>query len=438
MAIPALSSKAGISSQPTGFYYYLAENSHVLALFNAIRIVKMARSSSHKETHLMEKLRTACLLIGLAFTGTVAATPVVQSEEDKSIRDAVQAFMRQYDVPGVAIAITQNGKQTFYNFGVASRETKQQVNSDTLFEVGSISKTFTATLTAYAVANGQLSLADHPSKYFPEFSGTEFDKAKLLNLGTHTAGGFPLQVPDEIRNTDQLMAYFKAWKPQYPAGTQRTYANPSIGMLGVITAKAMQEPFDTAMEKQLFPMLGLPGTYINVPADRMSRYAQGYNSKNAPVRVNPGVLADEAYGVKSNAKDLLRFIEVNLGNVKVEGKLQQAIANTHIGYFKLGGMTQDLVWEQYSYPVDLDTLLEGNSSKVAHQNNPVTRLDPPLAAQQDVLINKTGATNGFGAYVAFIPARKIGIVILTNRSHPTDARVRLAYAVLALLDRSKL
>ena len=385
----------------------------------------------------MERVRTIGLLVSLAFMGPVAAATSAQSHEDTSIRNAVQAFMRQYDVPGVVVGLTVNGKQQFYDFGVASRDMKQQVNRDTLFEVGSISKTFTATLTAYAEVNGQLSLTDHPGKYFPELAGTAFDKATLLDLGTHTAGGFPLQLPADIQGAAQLMAYFKAWKPQYPAGTQRTYANPSVGMLGIITARAMQVPFDVAMEKQLFPKLGLSSTYIHVPADQMSRYAQGYTSKNAPVRVNPGVLADEAHGVKTSARDLLHFVEVSLDEVKVEPKLQQAIANTHIGYFTLGGMTQDLIWEQYSYPVNRDALLEGNSSKVALQNQPVTRLVPPLVPQQDVLINKTGATNGFGAYVAFIPARKIGIVILTNRNHPTDARVLLAHAILSVLDESK-
>ena len=103
------------------------------------------------------------------------------------------------------------------------------------------------------------------------------------------------------------------------------------------------------------------------------------------------------------------------------------------GYYQLGAITQDLIWEQYRYPVSVDDLVHGNSAKVSFETLPVQALQPPLAPQQAVWINKTGATNGFGAYVAFVPSRKLGIVILANRNYPNEARVRLALRVLKAL-----
>jgi CubicO group peptidase (beta-lactamase class C family) len=97
-------------------------------------------------------------------------------------------------------------------------------------------------------------------------------------------------------------------------------------------------------------------------------------------------------------------------------------------------MTQDLVWEQYDYPVKLKDLLAGNSAK-ALEANPVARREPPLPPQDDVLIDKTGSTNGFGAYVAFVPANKIGIVLLANKDYPIAARVTAAYEILTRLER---
>src|SRR3546814_9285079 len=113
--------------------------------------------------------------------------------------------MREYSVPGMAISVTDHGQQKFYNFGIASKATRKPVTSDTLFEIGSVSKTFTATLAAYAQALGQLSLDDSPARYLPELRGSSLEKVSLVHLGTHTAGGFPLQVPDSITNQRQLV-----------------------------------------------------------------------------------------------------------------------------------------------------------------------------------------------------------------------------------------
>jgi beta-lactamase class C len=62
-------------------------------------------------------------------------------------------------------------------------------------------------------------------------------------------------------------------------------------------------------------------------------------------------------------------------------------------------MTQDLIGEQYHDPVMLQDLLAGNSSEVSLKANPAVKLDPPLPPQEDVLINKTGSTNGFSTSV---------------------------------------
>jgi beta-lactamase class C len=384
-----------------------------------------------------KKIRMLKVLASLSFLLTIsnhAAGAIDQTALKDTIDNTVQPLMQKYGIPGMAIAVTINGQNYFYNYGVASKETRKPVTDKTLFEIGSFSKTFTATLASYAQVNGNLSLSDSASKYLPSLRGSSFDSITLLNLGTHTSGGLPLQVPDNIDNTDQLMAYFKHWQPDHAAGTYRKYSNMSIGMLGMIAAQSMQMTFADAVEKKLFPALGMTHSYINVPTDQMTDYAQGYTTKDAPVRVNPGVLASEAYGVKSGSADLIRFIEANMQARKLDPKLQRAITDTHTGYFKTGEFTQDLIWEQYPYPVALKRLLAGNDPTVIYEEATATQLSPPLQPQADVLINKTGSTNGFATYAAFIPAKKIGIVILANKSYPIDQRVTAAYQILTRLD----
>jgi beta-lactamase class C len=202
----------------------------------------------------------------------------------------------------------------------------------------------------------------------------------------------------------------------------------------MIAAKSMNADFVTLMDGKLFPELGMKNTYLDVPKTQTVNYAQGYTTTGTPVRMTPGVLASEAYGIRTSVGDLLRFVEANMRMLDLDGKLQRAITATHIGYYRIGAMTQDLIWEQYQYPVKLQDLLDGNSAKISLEANPAIAIDPPLQSRYDVLINKTGSTNGFAAYVAFAPERKIGVVILANKSYPIDERVTAAYEILTRLD----
>ncbi|MBB2686632.1 UNVERIFIED_ORG: beta-lactamase class C [Rhizobium etli] len=351
----------------------------------------------------------------------------------RAIADAaIKPIMEKYAIPGVAVGITVDGQDLVFTYGVESKETDRPVAPTTLFELGSISKTFTATLASYAEATGDLSLSDPVAKHLPAMQGRPFGDIALIDLATHTAGGFPLQVPDEIKSEGELMEFLAAWRPSYPAGTQRSYANPSIGMLGFITAKAMRGDFADLMESRLFPALGLTSTYLTVPKSRQGDYAQGYKRSGEPARLTPGLLSAEAYGVRSTAGDMIRFVGANIGLAKLDGKLQQAIDKTHTGYFSVGAMTQDLIWEQYAYPATLQSLIEGNSAAML-KTIPVAALQPPMKPRGDVWINKTGSTNGFGAYVAFIPSERLGIVILANKNYPNEDRVAAAYRVLTAL-----
>ena len=220
---------------------------------------------------------------------------------------AFRPLQAEHDVPGIAVAVTVGGQQHFFSYGVASKDTNTPVTKDTLFEIGSVSKTFTATLASYAQALGKLSLDDHPAKYMPQLRNSAIDAASLLNLGTYTAGGLPLQVPDAVTTNAGMATYLQQWKPSAAPGAQRRYSNPSIGLLGHITGLAMDGNFADLVETELFPKLGLNRSYIRVPEAAMDSYAWGYDKANQPVRVNPGVFDAEAYGVKSTAADLLRL-----------------------------------------------------------------------------------------------------------------------------------
>ncbi|AGB82849.1 penicillin-binding protein, beta-lactamase class C [Serratia sp. FGI94] len=363
----------------------------------------------------------------------LALLPAFSHAVDKTdIDKIVQPLMEKYAVPGMTLAVSVDGKPQFYNYGVASKQSKQPVTQNTLFEIGSLSKTFTATLAAYAQHTGKIDWAQPASHYLPQLRGSAFDRVSLLNLATHTSG-LPLFVPDEVTNEQQLMDYYRQWQPSHPIGSYRVYSNLGIGLLGMITANSLKQPFAAAMEQRLLPTLGMTHSYLNVPPAAQKDYAQGYNKDDKPVRVTPGPLDAESYGLKSSSSDLIRYLNANMGLVKVTPDWQQALDGVHRGYYRASEFTQDLMWESYPYPVKLETLLAGNDVKVIMDGTPAQAITPPQAPQQQAWYNKTGSTNGFATYAVFIPAQKTAVVMLANKNFPNDERVKAVYQIVQSL-----
>ncbi len=379
----------------------------------------------------LEVLVTSLLLIGASNSFAADHT----QDNIKAIVDAaIGPVMQEQDIPGMAVAVLVNEKPYYFNYGVASKTSRQPVTDDTLFEIGSVSKTFTATLAGYAQAQGKLVPSERVSHYLPELRGSAFDNITVLQLGTYVAGGLPLQFPEASDAQDKMIDYFKQWKPTYAAGTHRQYSNPSLGLFGYVAAKSLGAPFDELMENTLFPKLGLKHSYIHVPQARMSQYAQGYSQDDQPTRVGPGALDAEAYGVKTTSTDLLRYVEANIRPEPLEAPLHKAIDLTQSGYYQVDGTTQGLGWEFYPYPVKLDQLLTGNSSEMAFEAHTVNPFNPAQPPQKNALFNKTGSTRGFGAYVVYVPAKKVGIVMLANKNYPNPVRVKAAYQILNALE----
>lgn len=349
----------------------------------------------------------------------------------------IKPLMQQYQIPGMAVAILHDGKTEFYNYGVASKESGQPISEQTLFEIGSLSKTFTATLASYAAQQNKLKFSDAASQWLPELKGSAFDRVSLLNLATHTSGT-PLFVPDDVTNTRELMHWYKQWQPEAQPGTVRVYSNLGIGMLGMIAAKSLQQPFISAMEKQLLPAMGMTHSYVQVPASQMGRYAQGYNKQDRPVRVTPGPLDAESYGLKSTSADLIRWLAIQLQQQPVAPAWQQAVAATHQGYYHTeAAFTQAMMWEYYPLPVTTQHLVDGNSGARIMKGMKATLITPPQAAPQQAWYNKTGSTNGFATYAVFIPSQRAALIMLANKWFPNDDRVVAAEKIISNIGKGE-
>ena len=208
-----------------------------------------------------------------ASTLLFATTPAIAGEAPadrlKALVDAaVQPVMKANDIPGLAVAISLKGEPHYFSYGLASKEDGRRVTPETLFEIGSVSKTFTATLAGYALTQDKMRLDDRASQHWPALQGSRFDGISLLDLATYTAGGLPLQFPDSVKDQAQIRDYYRQWQPTYAPGSQRLYSNPSIGLFGYLAARSLGQPFERLMEQQVFPALGLEQTHSTCPRRR--------------------------------------------------------------------------------------------------------------------------------------------------------------------------
>ena len=378
---------------------------------------------------LLNQVGLTALVTASLLSGTVQAAD--NNDHLKSTVDQqAKLLMNEHNISGMAFGIIIDGKSHFYHYGLADKKAKIPVSENTIFELGSISKTFAATLASYSELNGTLKLEDTADKYIPYLKNSAIGNTKLINLATYSAGGLPLQVHDDVKNNKELLRYYKSWQPVFPINSKRLYSNASIGLFGYISALSMDADYTQLMEEKILPSLNMPNTFINVPSNKMADYAFGYNAAGDAIRVNPGMLDAEAYGIKSTITDMTHFMAANMGLVPLDKNIQQALDNNRKGYYQASTFTQGLGWEMYPYPTQLDTLLEGNSMDVVLKPQAITTDNHPTPILNNVWVNKTGATNGFGGYIAYIPAEKSGIVILANKNYPNADRVKAAYTIL--------
>ena len=382
---------------------------------------------------MMKKNLCLTLLLAASCSSFAVQEQLSARQIEKLVNRTVAPLMKEQGIPGMAVAVIYKGYLLYFTWGKADVQGNRPVTQQTLFELGSVSKTFTGVLGGDALARGEINLNDPAPKYWPALTGNPWQGITLLQLATYTAGGLPLQVPDAVTNSDALLTFYQTWQPQWAPGTQRLYANASIGLFGALIVKPSGMSFQQAMLKRVFAPLNLTHTWINVPAAEENHYAWGYRAGKA-VRVSPGMLDAEAYGVKSSIEDMAHWVQANMAPERLEDKtLAQGIQLAQSRYWQVGNMYQGLGWEMLNWPVKGKTVIDGSDNKVALAPQPATRIEPPMPAVKASWVHKTSSTGGFGSYVAFLPQQQLGIVMLTNKSYPNTERVKAAYAILEAL-----
>lgn len=330
------------------------------------------------------------------------------------VRQTINELMQKNNIPGVAVELYVDGKPHAYYFGYANRDKKTPVTAKTIFELGSITKVMTSLLLAQAVDMAKVQFSDsitNSMNYLPN----EYEDITLLNLATHTSG-LPTNFPENVKTQSQLIKYLDTFKPTYSADEQWIYSNVGIGMLGEALETVTHASFNQMYINQIMKPLKMEPIALTVPVKYKANYAQGYDKNGQPVpEMSLGVFPS-AYGIKASAGDMQKFLAASIGLPGTPESIFYPMRMTQSPFVRLTDKMQGLGWQ-------IHTLASENIADLLHAPDAmnlgpekVEDIQEKPVFDGDALIDKTGMTNGFRAYIAVIPNKKTGIVILTNES----------------------
>src|SRR4051794_23248857 len=213
------------------------------------------------------------------------------AEERATLDEYVRGEMARWTVPGVAVGILRDGQRELHGYGLASIETEQPVRPETLFQIGSISKVYTATLIMQLGEEGKVALDEPVSAYLPDLKLAEAQARETITLRhllSHTSGLFGDYFDDFGLGDDALtraIATFDTLRQQFAPGALWTYCNTGFALAGAIVERVTGQPFETAMRERLFKPLGLDRSFYFAHEAIVYPHAIGHN------QLHPG--ADE-------------------------------------------------------------------------------------------------------------------------------------------------
>ena len=234
-------------------------------------------------------------LLALATSITPAAA---QSDRDALVRtldSLAGSGVLENRAAGIAAAVVRgNDTLLLKSYGKADVEWNIPMPADAVFEIGSITKQFTAVALLQLRDEGKLSLDDDMTKWLPDFD-TRGNKVTLGRLLDHTSGIKGLTEIPEFGNLasngrfprDSAYALIKRYPFEFKTGEAQIYNNSAFWLLGLVVEKASGMSYEDYVEKKLFEPLGMKRSMYCNSAENIERRAHGYQVQNGQVRRAP-------------------------------------------------------------------------------------------------------------------------------------------------------
>jgi CubicO group peptidase (beta-lactamase class C family) len=305
-----------------------------------------------------------------------------------------------HDSVGLILGVIEPAGRRIFVRGPAQVGNDEPVDGDTIFEIGAVSKVFTGLLLTEAARRGELSLNDPIAKYLPPGS-TVPQRGRpmtLLDLATHTSGlpKMPANVavtdfnnPDAEMNADQLLKSVAVYDLTRDVGSAYEYSDAGYELLGMAIAAAGHTDYDTLLKSRILAPLHMNNTHLAMSLEEKPLLSAGYNAHLEQVPHAHAPLVPGATGMRSTANDLLDFLEANIG--LVNSPLAPAMADM----LKTRRQTQYL---------ELQTAIGWH-----------------VATLHGVeMVWENGQTEGYRAFIGFVPKTRVGVVVLSNAANTID------------------
>lgn len=327
----------------------------------------------------------------------------VFSEETRDIRklltDYVDVYKKSY---GVVAGIIDKDNVKFYAYGKASQEdTNISLNEDTIFEIGSITKLFTASLLELDIEGKKISLntsLDDILHGKVTFNDNKVRKITMEQLSTHTSGlprmptninmNFKDDSPCPFANysIDNLYDFLKNSTIERPQQSAYLYSNVGYGILGYILTVIEKQDFETLCTEHITKPLNMKDTIITLTTEQKKRFASGYDAVGEPVPHWEYQTLQGAGALRSTARDLTTFLKMYLG--LLPSTLTPVLTKT--------------------FQVRKET---GTSGHLVSLGWHISKLSDGELYWHD------GETGGFSGFIGFDNLNKKGIVLLANSNN---------------------
>ncbi len=324
--------------------------------------------------------------------------------------------MARTKMPGVAVGVLHNGKRSTAGFGITNVDHPLAVTGETLFQIGSITKTFTATLIMQLVEEEKVALDATVRTYLPDFAvadGAASAQVTVRHLLTHMAGWEGDFFHDTGSGNDALARYVAdmADLPQLaPLATAWSYNNAGFAVLGRIIEVVTDSSYAAVLHERLLKPLGMERAYLD-PGDVIThRFAAGHRIEEEGAHVSrPWPLPHYAWpmgGIVCHVQDLLRYAHFHLGDGAAENG-ERLLQQTSLAQMQSVQVSRWGEQEAMGLAWFIDEI--GDTRQISH----------------------SGGTNGQIALLALVPRDRFAIAMLTNANRGGEITRNVRRWVLA-------